>query len=112
MAQDVSNFIRITVPTSRTGDPLIDAAMRNMTQHCGGCTILPASGVWVEASPMGDKVHAEPVVIATWNFANNKLDGARVLARLVVDAMHSAGELAVMRERQYQGDYAARIYHR
>lgn len=98
MARDVSNFIRIAIPTAVLRIEPIQSAIADLTKAAGGGTSWAADGGWFD----GDgNLHSESVRQFVWNFNSDDWWSVDSAARSLVERLFEAGEQAVMKERNY-----------
>lgn len=97
MARDISNFIRIAIPTGAYSQGLATAIV-DVTKAAGGSTSWNSTGTWYDDE---GSCFQEPIKIFQWNFASRDYASVDAAARLLVDKLFEAGEKAVMKERHY-----------
>lgn len=98
MATDVSNYIRLSIPSELLHDGEVQARVDELTKYIGGSTVVEGRGVWLD----GDgTTYAEHVLVHQWNFGASKFPRAETLSRAIVAAMFAHGEQCVFKEREY-----------
>lgn len=114
MADDVSNFVRIHIPSSlvQRHESLRDA-LQHTTIAAGGGFRTEVAGVWYDDK---GKAHDERVFVFQWNYSKAKHRIVDERCRVLVQLLFQLGEQAVMKERHYSEDfldcgYRARILY-
>ncbi|QGH45042.1 hypothetical protein [Bacteriophage Titan-X] len=109
MADNVHNFIRVTIPEHMLGDGEVQARVDEVTKIAGGVSMTPSRGEWFDDK--GER-HVDQNVVMQWNFKAGKRHLMTVATGRVVNAMFFHGEKAVFRERWFNDEvYRASILY-